>query len=184
LSIERLASQRQPNSQFNSMHCPLQFSPSRIQLNRTPRQALLGSNANAHRTGTTEVAVVQLPSPQVAPRESWATSPRSPRDLRLHVSLASHECQSSLHRHQLPRCADAIQEFCIQLNCCQVSATSSKRQPHGQAIMHTYHDRHVVATRPGPSLHLPMPSDQEVRRDVLAVSPVQRSSVDFINIQP
>jgi len=84
------------------MHCTLQLSPSRIQLNQTPRQALLGSNANAHRTGTTEVAVVQLPSPQVAPRESWATSPRSPRDLRLHVSLASHEGQSSLHRHQLP----------------------------------------------------------------------------------
>jgi hypothetical protein len=62
----------------------------------------VGVQCNAHRTGTTEVAVVQLPSPQVAPRESWATSPRSPRDLRLHVSLASHECQSSLHRHQLP----------------------------------------------------------------------------------
>lgn len=72
----------------------------------------------------------------------------------------------------------------LQLNCCQVSATSSKRQPHGQAIMHTYHDRHVVATRPGPSLYLPMPSDQEVRRDSLSVPPVQRSSVDFINLQP
>jgi hypothetical protein len=70
LSIERLAPQRQkPNSQFNSMHCPLPFlHPSRIQLIRTPRQALLGSNANAHRTGTIEAAVVQLPSPQ-----SWHT---------------------------------------------------------------------------------------------------------------
>lgn len=156
--------------QFNALHTS--FRPSRNPIDPTRlRRHYRRSNAAAHRNEQLRLLPIQSPPPQFARRGSWANSPGPhSQPSSLHVSAPYKEVNSLLRRHQLPQVCKCNRGLRCQLSCAKyphpipshpiphiplIPSQFPGGNPMVPGIMHTYHARHVVATRPG----LPPSSD-------------------------
>jgi hypothetical protein len=157
-----LPSATQPRRRPNSMHCTL-LSALRTPIETTfPTQALSTfqcSCAPNRNNGW------KMPLPHSADGRSWANSPRicSPRASTCRCLNRKSILSSSSSIASVCKCNRGLR---CQLSCAKYPISSlpiSGGNPNGPGIiMHTYHGRHVVATRPGP-LHFPMPIGREVK---------------------